>query len=139
MRHQEATTTVAAPVEAVERFVADVTHWPGFIEGLDTVQRTGHERWLFCLHDGRDRRESVVVVRRDAARHAMTWRSLDGPAFAGCIALAAVDDGHTRVRLELHRHPGTLLAGLAEMVMPRGDRATHDLGALEAALAAAGR
>ena len=136
MRHQEATTTVALPVARVERFVADVEQWPRFVEGLDSVRRTAHERYVFCVHDGRDRRESVVVVRRDAAHHTVTWRSLEGPEFSGCIALAAVDDGHTRVRLELRRHPGTFLAGLAEMVLPRTDRATHDLEALEAALAA---
>lgn len=139
MRHQEATTTVTAPVAVVERFVADVEHWPSFIEGLDSVRRTGHERYVFCVHGGREHRESVVVVRRDAARHAMTWHSLEGPELSGCIALTAVDGGHTRVRLEQRRHPGTFLAGLAEMVLPRTDRAVHDLTALEEALAGPGR
>ena len=113
----------------------DAVRWPEFIEGLDAVRRIGHERYVFCVHDGRDHRESVVVVRRDA-RHVVTWRSLEGPELSGCIALAPVDGGHTRVRLELRRHPGSLLAGLAEMVLPRTDRAAHDLGALEEALAA---
>lgn len=136
MRTQEATTTVTAPVAEVERFLTDVEQWPRFLVGLDAATRVSHERWVFCVHDGNDRREATVAVRRDAAGHRFTWRSLDGPVYSGCLALTPVDGRHTRVHLELRWHPGTFLAALAEMVLPRGDRAARDLRELEGALAA---
>lgn len=138
MRHQEATVTVAAPLARVEAVVADVAGWPRFIVELESAERLGHERWRFCLRDGGDRRDVVVCVRHDPARHRTTWRALEGPQWTGCLSLAAVDDGHTRVRLELDRHPGSFLAGLAEMLMPRTDRAAHDLHDLEDVLAVRG-
>ncbi len=136
MRHQEATTTLAAPLAAVESYVADVTHWPAFLIGLDTVERLGHQRYRFCVRDGADRREVVVAVRRDPARHRVTWRALEGPEYSGCLALTPVDTAHTKVHLELSSHPGTFAAGLAEMILPRKDRAAHDLHELEVALGA---
>jgi len=136
MRQQEATTTLAAPFAAVESYVADVTHWPAFLIGLDSVERLGHERYRFCVRDGRDCRDVVVAVRRDPTQHRISWRALEGPEYTGCLVLSPVDGAHTKVHLELSSHPGTLGAGLAEMVLPRKDRAAHDLAELETALGA---
>jgi uncharacterized membrane protein len=136
MRHQEASATVAAPVERVEQFLADVDRWPTFLVGLESVRRLAHERYLFALRDGREQRDVTVAVRRDHAAHKITWRALDGPTYTGCFAVRAVDTEHTQVRLEIASQPGTLVAGIADMIMPRSDRAVHDLQALQDAIAA---
>jgi uncharacterized membrane protein len=134
MHYQEASTVLDEPLEEVETRIADVESWSGFLIGVEAVERLGHERYRFRLVDGRDRRDSVVCVRRWPADHRFRWRSLDGPTFAGMLELRATDERHTAVRLTLTSHPGTFMAGLAEMVLPRMGRAAHDLRNLEAQL-----
>lgn len=137
MRKQEAVTVVSAPLAVVERALEDVTSWPEYLVGVESVEPLGHQRYRFCLADGRDRRQSVVCVRHLFAEHRFTWRALEGPTFTGRWELRAVDERHTEVRLCLETHPGTLFAGLAEMIIPRLGRAAHDLRKLEEHLVAA--
>lgn len=139
MRHQEATTIVPAPLAQVEAFVADVEGWPRFLVGLERAERRGHERYRFALRDDGDQREVTVAVRRDTAAHCIAWKALEGPVFRGRIELSAVDTRHTSVRMQLWAHPGSLAAGVADMVMPRMDRAERDLQGLAEHLTALSR
>lgn len=127
MREQEATAVIAAPIAQVESLLSEVSTWPSFLVGLESVERLGHERYRFELADGRDRRESVVCVRHDAALHRFTWKSLEGPMFRGSLELTASDHRHTTVRLTLRSHPQGFLSALADMLIPGRDRADHDL------------
>src|SRR5512144_3168210 len=131
MRQQEATTVISAPLAQVEEMLTDVTAWPAFLVGLESVERLGHERYRFHLADGRDRRDVVVCVRHQPALHAFSWKALEGPAYRGRLDLSALDGRHTSVRLTLTSHPGTLWAAVAEMLMPRTSLADTDLQRLD--------
>ena len=131
MRYQEASAVITAPMTTVERSLSDVASWPAFLTGLAAVDPLGHERYRFHLADGPERRDAVVCVRHLFAAHRFTWKALDGPAYTGCLQVRRVDDRHVAVRLGLASQPGTFRAGLAEMVMPRPDRAADDLRRLE--------
>jgi uncharacterized membrane protein len=131
MRTQEATSVLAAPIDEVEGRLADVTQWSAFLVGLEGVERLGHERYRFRLADGNDHRDAVVCVRHGHAGHRFAWHSLSGPTYRGVIQLTAPDTEHTAVRLSLTSHPGSLRAGLADMVMARPSQAAIDLHRLE--------
>jgi uncharacterized membrane protein len=136
MQQQEASTIIDAPLADVERRIADVESWSGFLGGVETIERLGHERYRFRMADGRDRRESVVCVRHWPVDHRFSWRSLQGPTFTGALELRSVDERRTDVRLTLTAHPGSFLSGLTEMMVPRRGRAADDLRNLEARLSA---
>ena len=127
MRRQEATTTVTAPLDVVERYVADVDQWPTFLIGLESVERLSADTFRFRIGDSGEHRETTVTVRHQPLLHKVTWQAVEGPGYTGSIELRAVDTAHTRVRLEIASHPGTLMAGFAEMLFPRMDRAAGDL------------
>lgn len=127
MRRQEATTTVTAPLDVVERYVADVEQWPTFLIGLQSVERLSDDTYRFRVDDQAEHLDTTVTVRHQPLLHKVSWQSLEGPAYTGRIELRAVDPQHTRVRLEIASHPGTLMAGFAEMLFPRLDRAAGDL------------
>lgn len=131
MRQQAAHTVIALPMGTIEQWLEDVESWPTFLVGLQSVERLGHERYRFRLADGRDRRDVVVCVRHLPAAHRFSWRALEGPGYWGEVQLSEVDERHTGVQLTIAAHPGTLWAGLAEMTMPRMQRAAHDLRKLE--------
>jgi uncharacterized membrane protein len=133
MTHQEAVSVVAAPLEAVERRLRDVTNWPQFLLGLDEVTETSFCRYCFTVRDGRSTRVVDVAVTPHAREHRTVWRALAGPRFDGEIRLAAVDEGHTRVSLSLTAEPAGFLAGLSDMVrMSHTTTAMLDLQRLEA-------
>jgi uncharacterized membrane protein len=130
MRRQEASTTVRARLDDVERYLADVEQWPTFLVGVESVVRRSGDTYTFCLNDDSNRRETTVEVRHQPILHRISWHTLEGPAFTGALELKALDAEHTRVRLELSEHPATFLAGLTEMLLPRKDRAAHDIALL---------
>jgi uncharacterized membrane protein len=136
MRQQEATTVISAPPAQVEHLLTDVSAWPAFLVGLESVERLGHERYRFHLAEGGDRRDVRVCVRHQPALHRFTWKALEGPAYHGSLELSAADDRHTLVRLSLTSHPGTLWAALSDMIMPGPSRAVHDLQKLDQLAAA---
>jgi uncharacterized membrane protein len=131
MRYQQATSVVAVPLAALESRLSRVEEWPAFLAGVESVGKICHERYRFQLADWRDNRDATVAVRHRPATHSFSWRALTGPSYTGRLELQAVDDQHTRVHLELSSHPGSLTAGIAEMVMPRMGLAAEDLRRLE--------
>ncbi len=131
MAHQEATSVVAAPLEAVESGLREIESWPAFVIGVARVQRTGPDRYRFTLNDGTRPRDVDVAVTRHPREHRTTWRSLGGPACRGEWRLAKVDDGHTRVHLTLSADPTGFFEGLAEMLGSSRDTAACDLQRLE--------
>jgi uncharacterized membrane protein len=130
MRNQQASTTVRAPVDEVERYLANVEEWPSFMVGVDSVAQLDADTYRFGLSDGTHHRETVVAVRHQPILHRLTWESREGPAFSGTLQLTALDAQHTRVRLELVDHPSSFMAALTDMLLPRTDRAAYDLARL---------
>jgi uncharacterized membrane protein len=130
MRRQEASTTVRAPLDEVESFLADVEQWPSFLVGVDSVVRQSGETFVFELHDGSEHRQTTVEVKHQPILHRIVWQSLEGPSFTGTWQLAALDAEHTRVRLQLAQHPASFMAALSEMLLPGTDRAAYDLARL---------
>jgi uncharacterized membrane protein len=131
MRHQEASAVIGAPIGQLEDWLTDVENWPAFLVGVRSARRVGHERYRFHIVDGPEHRAVVVCVRHWPALHRFAWRALEGPGYSGTLDLRATDARHTDARIRLTAHPGTFVAGLAEMVLPRMGRAAHDLRNLE--------
>jgi hypothetical protein len=138
MRHQEATTVVALPLADVESRLRQVEAWSKFLHGIESIEYASHERYLFRLADGRDRRELKVVVKLLYRDHCFVWHGLSGPAWRGSLKLTPVDDHHTAVTLAMGSLPVDLRSGLSEMLMPKTTTALHDLRMLEQHLVQAG-
>lgn len=132
MRHQEASSTVSLRLEELESWLADVEHWPSFMVGLETAERTGHELYRFRMTDGPKGSDATVWVQHDPSHHVFDWRSVAGPMIAGHIRLRSVGPRRTSVTLALSSYPDSLQAGLAEMLLPLRDRAAVDLLRLDA-------
>jgi uncharacterized membrane protein len=135
MRRQQAATVVAAPLDVVESRLADVTRWSEFLTGLEAVQATGFERYIFTVTEGKRRRDVPMCVVRHPAEHRMAWHALEGPRYVGELRLHAVDDRHTRVELTMTADPVGMLEGFREIVGERHQTAVLDLQRLDAFVA----
>jgi uncharacterized membrane protein len=131
MRQQQATTVVPLPLATVQTRLRDVESWPQFLRGVESIRCTSHERYLFSLADGRDRRQVKMVVKLRYREHCFAWHGLSGPAVRGSLKLAVVDERHTAVTLTVASLPPGIRAGIAEMMFPSSSTATVDIRLLE--------
>src|SRR5262249_33099349 len=98
MTHQEATCVLSFPLKIVQTRLGDIESWHRFLVGVEGVQRTAHERYVFRMNGGQEIR---VAVRAHAREHRFAWHALDGPAFDGTLRLTALDEELTRVTLSI--------------------------------------
>lgn len=137
MAHQEASAVIAYPLATIRDRLRDVESWACVVLGLDRVSRTGHERYVFTISDGRRERDVPVVAKVLHGEQCMVWRETSGPRFSGSLRLAEVDPGRTRVTLSVTEYPAGFLAGIGDMLAPQRARAQLDLQRLEDHLRAA--
>jgi|tagenome__1003787_1003787.scaffolds.fasta_scaffold19498176_1 hypothetical protein len=131
MRQQQATTIVPLPLATVEKRLRDVESWSEFLEGVASIRYTSHERYVFTLADGRDRREIKMVVKLRYQDHCFVWHGIAGPTVRGSLKLSPVDDKHTSVTLVVASLPTDLRSGMVEMMMPNSSTAMCDVQLLE--------
>lgn len=131
MSHQEATSVVPLPLDVVEERLRDVETWPLFIEGLELITKTGHQRYRMVVRSGRTTREVHAAVIEHPKENRYSWKSLGGPKYDGELRLSAVDDRHTRIKLVFTADPVGFASGLAEMFGSKNDTAEIDLRKLE--------
>jgi hypothetical protein len=131
MRQQQATTVVPLPLATVEQRLREVESWSQFLQGVESIRYTSHERYLFTLADGRDHREIKMVVKLRYQDHCFVWHGIAGPTVRGSLKLHPVDDRHTSVTLVVASLPTDLRSGVAEMMMPNSSTAMFDVRLLE--------
>jgi hypothetical protein len=131
MRQQQATTVVPLALDTVEKRLRDVESWSQFLQDVDAIKYTSHERYLFTLNDGYCRRDIKMVVKLRYHDHCFAWHEVSGPAVRGSVKLTPVDDRHTAVTLTEASMPASVRSGMAEMVMPNGSAAMMDIRLLE--------
>ena len=131
MRQQQATTVVPLPLATVEKQLRHVESWSEFLQDIESIRFTSHERYLFTLNDGYGRRDIKMVVKLRYQDHCFTWHEIGAPPVRGSLKLVAVDDRHTAVTLVEASMPASMRSGMAEMVMPNGSAAMVDVRLLE--------
>ena len=131
MRQQQATAVVPFPLTTVEKRLRDVESWSQFLQGIESIRYTSHERYLFTLADGRDHRQIKMVVKLRYRDHCFVWHGIAGPTVRGSLKLTAVDERHTSITLMVASLPTDVRSGMAEMMMPHSSIAMMDLQLLE--------
>jgi hypothetical protein len=132
---ERAATVIPLPLSVVESNIWDVTGWVAFLGDVEWIERSGHERYVFGIRQGRRVHEVPVGVRWHAREHRVSWRELAGPAWRGEIRLTALNGRRTRVGLEMVVRPRTLIGNLADALGGRGTAVDVDLGRLGERLA----
>jgi len=122
-----AATVIPLPLSVVESNIWNVASWPAFVADVEWVTRSGHERYVIGVRQGRRVHEVPVAVRWHARDHRVTWRELAGPAWRGEIRLTAVNGRRTRATMSITVHPRGFLDSLAEMIGGRRRDLSLDL------------
>jgi len=132
---ERAAIVVPLPLSVVESNIWDVTSWSAFLEDVEWIERSAHERYVFGVRQGRRVHEVPVAVRWHARDHRVTWRELAGPVWRGEIRLTALNGRRTRMALQATSHARTLSASLADLLGRNRRHLELDLGRLAERLA----
>jgi uncharacterized membrane protein len=115
MTHQDASHVINLPLELIETALRDVDRWPRFVVGVQSVEKTSFERYVFRIEEDGQLREVPVAVVAHPAEHRITWRVQSGPAFDGEFRLTSVEERRTLAQLIMTAEPTGFLAALSDM------------------------
>lgn len=128
---QKSTTVLTVALRDLEAELRHAESWPQFIPELDSVERTAAGRYAFTVRRDGLLQRVRVLVRRSPRGNGLLWTATDGPAWNGHLYLQAVDEQRTRVNLELHVAPGSILGQVVGMVGAGDTRAQMGLYRLQ--------
>ena len=111
---QKCTTVFTMSPAELEAQLRDVTAWPVFLPGLESVTPTSPGRYTFVVRQYGLAHEIEVAVR--STPDGMLWTVLDGPAWNGRLFQQAIDDRRTRLHLELEIEPRGPLPAVADLL-----------------------
>ena len=108
----EQSVEVQVPVRAAYDQWTQFEDFPRFMEGVEQITQTDdtHNRWVTQI--GGVRREFDAEITEQTPDQRIAWRTEDGPHQAGAVTFHRVDEGATRVMLQMDFDPD----GLAEQV-----------------------
>lgn len=98
-----------------------------FMKGVEAVQRLDdtHTHWVVSL--GGAKREFDADTTEQSPDNRIAWKSTNGPAHAGVVTFHHIDNGHTKVTLQLGDKPDGLVEKAGEALGVVGHEVKGDL------------
>lgn len=96
---------IAVPISRVYNQWTQFEDFPAFMSGVEQIhQRTDRDlHWKVKV--GGIEREFDAEITEQVPDERIAWRSTTGPQQAGSVTFHRIDEGHTRVRLQLEWDP----------------------------------
>lgn len=96
---------VEVPVRTAYNQWTQFEEFPRFMEGVEEVRQLDdtHLRWRTKIAGREKEFEAEITEQRPDER--IAWTSTDGPDQAGVVTFHRVDEGHTRIMLQLEAEP----------------------------------
>jgi hypothetical protein len=129
-------TVVPLPLSVVESNLRDLSSWPAFLGGVEWIERTAYEQYVFGVREGRRIHEIPVAAHWAMRDHRVTWKELSGRPWRGELNLVALNGRRTRVQLSLDAQPRSWSASISQLLGAPGHDLDADLGRLTDRLAA---
>jgi len=98
------------PISTVYDQWTQFEDFPAFMSGVEEVDQRGDAALHWHVSVGGVEREFDAEITEQRPDERIAWRSTSGPLQAGVVTFHRLDDGMTRVRLQLEWEP----RGLAE-------------------------
>lgn len=126
MHRDSAGVSVPAPVDELYAWLRDVSHWPEFLDGIDTVEPLGNRRYRLGV-TWANRARSCDVVVSTSTPNCFVWRSLARPRFDGSLRLVPQGAAQTRVDLWVEVEPSGFWQAVQDSLRMVGSVTEHDL------------
>ncbi|HEX2299440.1 MAG TPA: SRPBCC family protein [Pseudonocardiaceae bacterium] len=105
----EKSIDVAVPVRTAYNQWTQFESFPQFMEGVEEVKQVTDTRTHWRTRIAGVEREFDAEITEQHPDERIAWRTSNGPYQAGVVTFHRLDDGHTRVMLQLEFHPDDLV------------------------------
>jgi uncharacterized membrane protein len=105
MAHIEESIEVEVPVAVAYNQWTQFEEFPEFMEGVESVQQIDDTHLLWTAEVGGVREEWRAEITEQHPDHRVAWRSTEGRTNAGVVTFHRIDDGTTRVMVQMDWEP----------------------------------
>ena len=96
---------VDAPVTSVYNQWTQFEEFPQFMEGIESVQQIDDTHLLWTAEIGGQREEWRAEISEQKPDERVAWHATEGRTNAGVVTFHRIDDGTTRVMLQMDWEP----------------------------------
>jgi uncharacterized membrane protein len=96
---------VSVPVRTAYNQWTQFEEFPRFMEGVEEVKQLDDTHLLWVAEIGGQRREWKAEISEQRPDERIAWHSMEGATNAGAVTFHRIDDGQTRVMLQLEYEP----------------------------------
>jgi uncharacterized membrane protein len=105
MSEHRSSIDVRVPVRTVYDQWTQFETFPQFMEGVETVQQVTDTRLHWVAKIGGMRREWDAEITEQRPDQRVAWKSVSGARNAGVVTFHRIDEGSTRVQLDMDIDP----------------------------------
>ena len=97
----EQTIEVQVPIETAYNQWTQFEEFPQFMEGVEEVRQLDDRRLHWVAEFGGERHEWDAEIVEQHPEERVAWRNIDGKDNAGVVTFHKIDDGTTRIAVQL--------------------------------------
>ena len=112
MASHEASITVERPVRTVYNQWTQFESFPQFMGGVEGIRQLDDRHLHWVTNIAGVKREFDAEITEQTPDQRIAWKSTDGPTHAGVVTFHRLDEGQTKVMLQMEMRP----EGVAEKV-----------------------
>jgi uncharacterized membrane protein len=101
----EESIDVNVPVSTAYNQWTQFEEFPDFMEGIESVQQIDDTHLLWTAEIGGEREEWRAEISEQTPDQRIAWHATEGKTNAGVVTFHRIDDGTTRVMLQLDWEP----------------------------------
>ena len=118
---------VNAPVNSVYNQWAQFEDFPAFMEGVKEVRQLDDSHLHWCAEIAGKDVEWDAEITEQIPDQRIAWRSVDGTPNAGVVSFHRLNDGETRVMLQMDYDPEGVIENAGDMLGMLSHRVEGDL------------
>ena len=124
----EQTIEVNAPIDSVYNQWTQFEEFPQFMEGVESVDQLDDRRLHWVAEFGGERHEWDAEIVEQHPEERVAWRNTDGKDNAGVVTFHKIDDGTTRVMVQMDWAPEGIKEKVGAALGADDRRVKGDLG-----------
>jgi uncharacterized membrane protein len=114
MSQIEQSVDVEVPVRTAYDQWTQFESFPEFMGGVERIEQVSDTRTHWVISIDGVKREFDAEITEQAPDQRVAWRSVDGAQHAGVVTFHRLDEGRTRVMLQLESDPHGVVENVAD-------------------------
>src|SRR5918998_4189059 len=135
----ESSIEIEAPIREVYNQWTQFEEFPSFMEGVERIDQLDDRRLHWVASFGGETHEWDAEITEQHPEERVAWRNVDGKDNAGVVTFHKIDDGRTRVMVQMDWAPEGIKEKLGAAIGADDRRVKADLGRFKELIESRGR